>query len=64
MKAYRKSRRRPLGVVTFQNRKIYLKPISVAARFKAWICAHSFTEIEGSNPTEAWMSVSSESCVL
>jgi hypothetical protein len=43
---------------------IYTSPIRVAARSKAWVCGRSLSGIVGSNPPRAWMSVSSECCVL
>jgi hypothetical protein len=39
-------------------------PIMVAAPSKAWVCSSSLVGIAGSNPAEAWMSVSCESCML
>jgi hypothetical protein len=39
-------------------------PIPVAARFKAQVSGRSLCGIAGSNPAEAWMSVSCECCVL
>ena len=39
-------------------------PIPVAARSKAWVCGLSLAGIAGSNPSEAWMSVSCDYCVL
>ena len=40
------------------------RPIPVAARSKAWVCADSLAGIVGSNPAGAWMSVCCECCVL
>jgi hypothetical protein len=39
-------------------------PIPVAARSKAWVYGSSLAGTAGSNPAEAWMSVSCECCVL
>jgi hypothetical protein len=39
-------------------------PIPVAARSKVWVCGSSLAGIAGSNPNEAWMSVSCECRVL
>ena len=36
----------------------------MAARSKVWVCCCSLAGIVGSNPPEAWMSVSCECCVL
>jgi len=35
-----------------EYKRDYIKymPISVAARYKAWVCSHSLAEIAGSNP--------------
>jgi hypothetical protein len=34
--------------------------VQVVARSKAWVCGRSAAEVEGSNPTGAWMSVCCE----
>jgi len=39
-------------------------PVQVAVRSKACVCSHSPAEIVGSNPTEEWMFVCREYCVL
>jgi len=38
------------------------RPMSVAARFKAWVCGRSLTGIAGSNPAGEWISVCCDSC--
>jgi len=43
---------------------LQIVPVPVAARSKVWVCGRSPSEIVGSNPTEAWMSVCCECCVL
>jgi len=45
---------------TFKN----TTPIPVAAQSKASVCGRLSAETVGSNPTEAWMSVCCECCVL
>jgi len=39
------------------------KPVPVAARSEAWVCDRSFVGTRGSDPLEAWMSVSFKCCV-
>ena len=43
---------------------IYLKPIPVATRSKAWVYGHLPAEIMVSNSTGSWMTSSCECCVL
>jgi hypothetical protein len=38
------------------------RPLSVAARFKAYVCGLSLTVIAGSNPAGEWISVCCDSC--
>jgi hypothetical protein len=39
-------------------------PIPVAAQSKAWVSGRSLAGIVGSDPAEAWISVSCECCLL
>jgi hypothetical protein len=41
---------------------IYVSPIPVAARSKAWVCGRSLAGIVGSNADGAWMSLVSVVC--
>ena len=43
---------------------MYVTPVPVAARSKAWVCGPSPAEIVGSNPAGLWMFVCCECCVL
>jgi hypothetical protein len=43
---------------------MYISPIPVAARSKAWVYGRLLAGIWGSNPAGAWMSVSFECCML